>query len=101
MYTRIPGICAVLGDNAAYIDNTLPTFWDKLYGPIFEGQEIQEDFFSDFLTDSLSRNVDNGLPLYAAWFPRRAEMSSTSRRMPEITHHSPSWKANVLMESMN
>jgi hypothetical protein len=27
----------------------------------------------------------NVLPLYAAWFPRRAQISSTSRRIPKIT----------------
>jgi hypothetical protein len=42
-------------------------------GPIFKGQEVQEEnlFFLDFLTledgtDRLSRNVGKGLPLDAA-----------------------------------
>jgi hypothetical protein len=44
----------------------------------------------DFLTledgtDTFPRNVDKGLPLDAALCPRRAQISSTSRRKPEIT----------------
>jgi hypothetical protein len=45
----------------------------------------------DFLTledgtDRLSRNVGTELPLNAALYPRRAQISSTWRRKPEITH---------------
>ena len=36
--------------------------------------------------DGLSRNVGNKLPLLAAQQPRRAQLSSISRRKPEITH---------------
>jgi hypothetical protein len=36
-------------------------------------------------TDGLSRNVGKGLPLDAALYPRRAQISSTLRRKPEIT----------------
>jgi hypothetical protein len=46
--------------------------------------------FLDFLTledgtDTLSRNVGKGLPLDAALYPRRAQISSASRRKHEIT----------------
>jgi hypothetical protein len=36
-------------------------------------------------TDTLSRNVGKGLPLDAALYPRRAQISSASRRKPQIT----------------
>jgi len=36
--------------------------------------------------DTLFRNVGKELPLYAAWYPTRAQASYISRRMPEITH---------------
>jgi hypothetical protein len=36
-------------------------------------------------TDTLARNVGKGLPLDAALYPRTAQMSSVSRRKPEIT----------------
>jgi hypothetical protein len=36
-------------------------------------------------TGRLSRNVGNKLPLLAAQQPRRAQLSSTSRRKPDIT----------------
>jgi hypothetical protein len=49
--------------------------------------------FMDFLTigdgtDTLSRNVGKGLPLDAALYPRRAQISSASRRKPELTKQS-------------
>jgi hypothetical protein len=36
------GICTLLGCYAAYSDNSLPTFWDKISFPMFKGQEIQD-----------------------------------------------------------
>jgi hypothetical protein len=36
-------------------------------------------------TDTLSRNVGKGLPFDAAEYPKRAQISSASRRKPEIT----------------
>jgi hypothetical protein len=36
-------------------------------------------------TDTLSRNVGKGLPFDAALYLRRAQISSASRRKPEIT----------------
>jgi len=55
--------------------------------PILKGKEIQEDL--DFLTiedgtDRLYRNIGKELPLYAASYSRRAHISSTSQRKPEI-----------------
>jgi hypothetical protein len=35
-------------------------------------------------SDRLFRKVDKDLPLHAAWYPRRAPISSTSRRKSEI-----------------
>jgi hypothetical protein len=44
------------------------------------------DFFThEDGTNSFSRNVDKQLPLHAAKQPRRAQLSYTSRRKPEIT----------------
>jgi len=37
-------------------------------------------------TGRLFRNVSDELPLYTALYPRRARISSTSRRKPEIKH---------------
>jgi hypothetical protein len=37
-------------------------------------------------TRTFSWNVSKELPLYAAWCPRRAQISTRMRRMPEITH---------------
>jgi len=52
-----------------YSGNYVPTFQDKLSGPILKVQEIQ--IVLDSLTledgiDRLSRNVGKELPLYAA-----------------------------------
>jgi hypothetical protein len=63
------GICPLLGYYAASCSNCLTTFRDNM-GPIFTGQ---------FGTDTLSRNVGKQLP-----HPRRAQISSTSLRKPEI-----------------
>jgi len=38
-------------------------------------------------TDKLSRDVGTELPLRAAEFPRRAQISSTSQWKPTITHY--------------
>jgi hypothetical protein len=57
------------------------------FGPIFKSQELHEDL--DFLTREdgtgrLSRNVGKELSLYPVKYPRRAQVSFTSRRKPEI-----------------
>ena len=36
-------ICASLGYYAAWSGNYVPTFRDKLSGPIFEGQDVEEE----------------------------------------------------------
>jgi hypothetical protein len=68
-----------------------------MIGPILKSQEIQEEsFFLDFLTledetDRLHRNIGKELPLYAALYPRGAQISSTSRwksEMKQIKHKS-------------
>jgi hypothetical protein len=40
----------------------------------------------EYRTDKLSRNVGKKLPLLAAWYPRRAHISSTSRPKLQIAH---------------
>jgi hypothetical protein len=42
-------------------------FWGKTIGPIFMGQSVQEDCLTlEDGTETLSRNVGNELPIYAA-----------------------------------
>jgi len=48
-------------------------------------------------TGRLSRNVGKELPLYVALYPRRAQISCTSRRTPEITYISFRWKRSSLI----
>jgi len=54
-------------------------FGKKPIDPILKGQDG---------TDRLSWNVGKGLPLYAAQFPKRAQMCSSSR-----------WKAEIVQKS--
>jgi hypothetical protein len=82
-------ICALLGYNAASSGNPLPTFRDNVSVPS-SGVNKTKLLFLDFLrledgTDPLSRNVGKGLPLNAALYPRRAQISSASRRKREVT----------------
>jgi hypothetical protein len=51
------------------------------------------NYFLDVLiiedgNDRLSRNAGTELPLNAVQYPRRAQLSSRSRRKPEISHGS-------------
>ena len=54
-------ICALLGYHEVCSGNSLPTFRDKISGPVFKDQEIKGD-----RTVRLTRNVGKELPLYAA-----------------------------------
>jgi hypothetical protein len=79
---HVEEICAILGYYAASSGNPISTFRDNASVHIFKGQEVQEEkFFLDFLafeygTDTLSRNVDIGLPLDAAYYLRRSQILS-------------------------
>jgi hypothetical protein len=56
-----------------------------LYLELVKGHEIEEDFQTiEDGTDRLSRNVGTELPLNAALCPRRAQISCTSPRKPEV-----------------
>jgi hypothetical protein len=56
------------------------------YRFIFKGSELFLEFLTlEDGTDMLSRNVGEGLPLDAALYPRREQISSASRRKPRIT----------------
>jgi hypothetical protein len=108
-------ICALLGYNAASSGNPLPTFRDNVSVPSSRAKKSKKSrkpatethprlslhkprvsvagflLFLDFLTledgtDTLSRNVGKGLPLDAAWYPRRAQILSASQRKPEVTY---------------
>jgi hypothetical protein len=53
--------------------------------PIFNGQEVQEDFLT--LEDGiheLTQNVSKGLSFDAVSYTRRAQILSASQRRPEI-----------------
>jgi hypothetical protein len=81
----------LLGYYAAYTGNALPTFRDNLPGLSQSGKKIQANARLDLLTledgtDMLSRIFGNALPPYAAQFPTGAQISSTSRRKPDIKH---------------
>jgi hypothetical protein len=92
-------ICALLGCNVASSGNPLPTFRDNISVPFSRVKKSLHKplvslagflLFLDFLaledrTDTLSRNVGKGLPFDAALYSRRAQISSASRRKPEIT----------------
>jgi hypothetical protein len=89
-------ICALLGYNAASSGNPLLTFLDNVPVP---SSRVKKSLFLDFLTledgtHTLSRNVGKGLPLDAALYPRRAQISTASRQKPEITCRS-SRKASI------
>jgi hypothetical protein len=73
-------------------------FWDitrcrvvivyRRFGPIFNGQK-SKSFLLRLLTledgsNTSSRNVGKQLPHDATYYPRRAQISSTSRQKPEI-----------------
>jgi hypothetical protein len=67
-------ICAVPGNYAAYSGNCLLTF-----GTTYRYHLLL------LATDRLFRNVGKELPPNATQFPRRAQISSTARRKPEMT----------------
>jgi hypothetical protein len=73
------GICALLRHNAASSGNPLPTFRDVSV-PSSRVKKSKKIFFLDFLTledgtHTFSRNVGKGLPLDAALYARREEIS--------------------------
>jgi len=76
-------ICALLWCYSAYSGNFLPTCGDNLSIPLEDG------------IDRLFRNVGKELPLLAAYYPRRAHTSSSSRRKPEITRRSYTCKGGM------
>ena len=72
-------ICSVLGYSAWYSGNSLPTPCGNLQG------STNPRGFLDLFTDRLSRNVGKELLPHDVLYPRRAQISFTSRRKPEIT----------------
>jgi hypothetical protein len=61
-------ICALLGYYAAKNGNPLPTFRDNLSVPFSRVRKFKNNNFLDLedWADTLSRNVDKGLPFDAA-----------------------------------
>ena len=72
---------ALLSHYTAYSCNSLPTFRNCLSVP------YSRNFLKDG-TDRLFRNFGKKLPLYAAYWPRRAHIASASGWKFEITHKS-------------
>ena len=55
--------------------------------PIFNGRAVQEDCLApEDVTDTLSGNVGKKLQYYAKQNSRRAQLSFTAQRKPEIMH---------------
>jgi hypothetical protein len=61
-------------------------------GPVFKGQELQEERLSSWTSGSLKigptgrpQNIGIELPINAAQYPKTEQISSTSRQKPEIT----------------
>jgi hypothetical protein len=78
----ISEICALLRCYAASSGNPLLKFRDNIRP--MKHRTASLDFLNlEDGTDTLSRNVGKGLPLDAVWHPRRAQISSTSRRRSE------------------
>jgi hypothetical protein len=83
-WSRRSVACALLGYYTAYSRSSLPTFRDST--------SVLSSRVSKWISwplkiqsDRLSRNVGKELPLHAAWYPRRAQISSTPWRKPEFT----------------
>ena len=68
-------ICTLLGYYAAYSGNSPPTFRDNLLVPSARVKKSK--------TVQLPRKVGRELPLNAAKYHRREQISPTSRRRPE------------------
>jgi hypothetical protein len=76
-------ICDLLGYYAASSGDPLATFRDHVLDPSSSVKKSRETLKDRIHT--WSQNVDKGLPLDAAYYPRRSQISSISRRKPEIT----------------
>jgi len=79
IWNKYVEICSLLGYSARYSGNSLTTFREN-----FQGWTNPRSFL-DLFTDRLSRNFGEELLPYYVLYPRRAQISSTSRRKPEIT----------------
>jgi hypothetical protein len=75
-------VSALLGHYAGFSGNSLPTLRNNLWVPSSRVKEAPED------EADMSRNVRKELRLRAAKYPRRAHITSTSRRKLEITFKS-------------
>lgn len=81
--------CAILGYYAASRVKSRPTFLENLSAPS-SGFKNPNTYFG-FLnpedgSDRVFRNVGNELPQTSAYFRRKAQFPTTSRRKPEISH---------------
>jgi hypothetical protein len=56
----------------------------RRFGTTYRSRLQESSFILEDGTDRLSRNVGNKLPIYAVQSPRRAQVSCTLRRKPEI-----------------
>jgi hypothetical protein len=83
-------ICPLLGYYAAPNGSPLPTFRDNLSFPPLKDLLTLED-----ATDRLFQNIDKGLPIDAALYPRRKQISPTSRQKPDMKTEA-SFSAKIL-----
>ena len=77
------GVAALLRYHAPFNGNSLPTLRNNLWVPSSRVNEALEDE-----ADRLPRNVLKELLIHAAKYPRKAHITSTSRRKLEITFKS-------------
>ena len=81
-------VCPLLGNYAAYSGYSLPKFRDNISVPppgVNKSSLQGQDFLTlEDGTEMLFRNVGNELPLYAAQYPTREQISPTPQRKPEI-----------------
>jgi len=81
MYCQMYLLISVLACDITQCRVVMPyRIFDTAY--IFRLQ--RQTFVTQAGTDRFSRNDDTALPLYTALYPRRVQISSTSRRKPEI-----------------
>jgi hypothetical protein len=67
---KLVGICALLGYNAAFSGDSLPTF---RYNPVIPSSRVRHDVSGKFYVQR-SGNIGKELSLYAALHPRRAQI---------------------------
>ena len=84
------GLCSVYDKWSTPSSNTVsPSNFIYIIRGVGGGKRKAEKYVNSVLCWDITQRIQamsgNPLPLYAAKYPRRTQMSSTSRRKPEIT----------------